>query len=296
MSHIFNGVGVALTTPFTNEDVDYEAFENHIEFLIDNGVKSIIINGTTAENPTLTTEERNTLLECGIKKVNGRVPVIAGTGTNNTQASIDASIKAKELGADAIMLITPYYNKTSQRGLIAHFTKIADEVALPVVLYNVPSRTNMTIDIETVLKLSENPYIVALKDATGDLEYAKTLKQQLPIDFALYSGNDDNMLDYYQLGGAGLISVVANAIPQETQQLYDYVVNDQLEQANTLNRDITELLNHLSVDVNPVPIKLLTSELGFGRYEVRLPLVTLEEQERKVLSEAFTKFKDGVKQ
>ncbi|MCJ1777514.1 4-hydroxy-tetrahydrodipicolinate synthase [Mammaliicoccus sciuri] len=296
MSHIFNGVGVALTTPFTNEDVDYEAFENHIEFLIDNGVKSIIINGTTAENPTLTTEERNTLLECGIKKVNGRVPVIAGTGTNNTQASIDASIKAKELGADAIMLITPYYNKTSQRGLIAHFTKIADEVALPVVLYNVPSRTNMTIDIETVLKLSENPYIVALKDATGDLEYAKTLKQQLPSDFALYSGNDDNMLDYYQLGGAGLISVVANAIPQETQQLYDYVVNDQLVQANTLNREITELLNHLSVDVNPVPIKLLTSELGFGRYEVRLPLVTLEEQERKVLSEAFTKFKDGVKQ
>lgn len=296
MSHIFNGVGVALTTPFTNEDVDYEAFENHIEFLIDTGVKSIIINGTTAENPTLTTEERNTLLECGIKKVNGRVPVIAGTGTNNTQASIDASIKAKELGADAIMLITPYYNKTSQRGLIAHFTKIADEVALPVVLYNVPSRTNMTIDVETVLKLSENPYIVALKDATGDLEYAKTLKQQLPSDFALYSGNDDNMLDYYQLGGAGLISVVANAIPQETQQLYDYVVNDQLEQANTLNRDITELLNHLSVDVNPVPIKLLTSELGFGRYEVRLPLVTLEEQERKVLSEAFTKFKDGVKQ
>ncbi|MCJ0951837.1 4-hydroxy-tetrahydrodipicolinate synthase [Mammaliicoccus sciuri] len=296
MSHIFNGVGVALTTPFTNEDVDYEAFENHIEFLIENGVKSIIINGTTAENPTLTTEERNTLLECGIKKVNGRVPVIAGTGTNNTQASIDASIKAKELGADAIMLITPYYNKTSQRGLIAHFTKIADEVALPVVLYNVPSRTNMTIDIETVLKLSENPYIVALKDATGDLEYAKTLKQQLPSDFALYSGNDDNMLDYYQLGGAGLISVVANAIPQETQQLYDYVVNDQLEQANTLNRDITELLDHLSVDVNPVPIKLLTSELGFGRYEVRLPLVTLEEQERNVLSGAFTKFKDGVKQ
>lgn len=296
MSHIFNGVGVALTTPFTNEDVDYEAFENHIDFLIENGVKSIIINGTTAENPTLTTEERNTLLECGIKKVNGRVPVIAGTGTNNTQASIDASIKAKELGADAIMLITPYYNKTSQRGLIAHFTKIADEVALPVVLYNVPSRTNMTIDIETVLKLSENPYILALKDATGDLEYAKTLKQQLPSDFALYSGNDDNMLDYYQLGGAGLISVVANAIPQETQQLYDYVVNDQLEQANTLNRDITELLDHLSVDVNPVPIKLLTSELGFGRYEVRLPLVTLEEQERNVLSEAFTKFKDGVKQ
>lgn len=256
MSHIFTGVGVALTTPFTNEDVDYEAFENHIEFLIENGVKSIIINGTTAENPTLTAEERNALLECGIKKVNGRVPVIAGTGTNNTQASIEASIKAKELGADAIMLITPYYNKTSQRGLIAHFTKIANEIALPVVLYNVPSRTNMTIEIDTVLKLSENPYIVALKDATGDLEYAKTLKSKLPSDFALYSGNDDNMYDYYRLGGDGLISVVANAIPFETQQLYDYVSNDQLEQATALNAEIVTLLNHLSVDVNPVPIKL----------------------------------------
>ncbi|HCN59788.1 MULTISPECIES: 4-hydroxy-tetrahydrodipicolinate synthase [Mammaliicoccus] len=296
MSHIFTGVGVALTTPFTNEDVDYEAFENHIEFLIDNGVKSIIINGTTAENPTLTAEERKTLLEWGIKKVNGRVPVIAGTGTNNTQASIDESIRAKELGADAIMLITPYYNKTSQRGLIAHFTKIANEVELPVVLYNVPSRTNMTIEIDTVLKLSENPYIVALKDATGDLEYAKSLKEQLPSDFALYSGNDDNMFDYYRLGGEGLISVVANVIPNETQQLYDYVSNDQLDKATTLNEDIVTLLNHLSVDVNPIPIKLLTSELGFGNYEVRLPLVTLDEEERKVLSEAFNTFKDGVKQ
>lgn len=296
MSHIFTGVGVALTTPFTNEDVDYEAFENHIEFLIDNGVKSIIINGTTAENPTLTAEERKTLLECGIKKVNGRVPVIAGTGTNNTQASIDESIKAKELGADAIMLITPYYNKTSQRGLVAHFTKIANEVELPVVLYNVPSRTNMTIEIDTVLKLSENPYIVALKDATGDLEYAKSLKEQLPSDFALYSGNDDNMLEYYRLGGEGLISVVANVIPNETQQLYDYVSNDQLDKATTLNEDIVTLLNHLSVDVNPIPIKLLTSELGFGNYEVRLPLVTLDEEERKALSEAFNTFKDGVKQ
>nr|WP_263313321.1 4-hydroxy-tetrahydrodipicolinate synthase [Mammaliicoccus sp. Marseille-Q6498] len=296
MSHIFTGVGVALTTPFTNNDVDYEAFENHIEFLINNGAKSIIINGTTAENPTLTTEEKNTLLECGIKKINGRVPVIAGTGTNNTQASIEASIKAKDLGADAIMLITPYYNKTSQRGLIAHFTKIATEVELPVVLYNVPSRTNMTIEIDTVLKLSENPYIVALKDATGDLEYAKTLKEKLPSDFALYSGNDDNMFDYYKLGGDGLISVVANAIPYETQQIFDLVTNNELDQAESLYQNVQALLNHLSVDVNPVPIKLLTTELGFGQYEVRLPLVTLEEPEKQTLSNAFAAFKDGVKQ
>ncbi|GGI42130.1 4-hydroxy-tetrahydrodipicolinate synthase [Mammaliicoccus stepanovicii] len=295
MSHIFTGVGVAITTPFTNGDVDYEAFENHIEFLIENGIKNIVINGTTGENPTLTTEEKNTLLERGIKKVNGRIPVIAGTGTNNTKASLEASLKAKELGADAIMLITPYYNKTSQRGLIAHFTSIADEVELPVVLYNVPSRTNMNIDIETVLKLSEHKHIVALKDATGDLEYAKTLKAQLPNDFALYSGNDDNMYEYYKLGGQGLISVVANAIPKETQQLYEDVANDDLVSAEKLNTEILTLLDSLSVDVNPVPIKLLTNELGFGNYEVRLPLVTLDEQERTMLKHSFKTFKDGVK-
>src|SRR5699024_9604118 len=161
-------------------------------------------NETTAETQKITNNEQNQLLEKRIKKVNGRFQVIAGTGTNNTQASIEESLKAKELGADAIMLITPYYNKTSQRGLIAHFTKIANTVELPVVLYNVPSRTNMTIDVETMIKLSENPYIVALKDATGDLEYAQTLKEKLPSDFALYSGNDDNMYDYYKLGGEGL--------------------------------------------------------------------------------------------
>lgn len=296
MSHIFTGVGVALTTPFTEENVDYEAFENHIEFLIENGVQSIVINGTTAENPTLTNDEKNQLLEIGIKKGNGRVPVIAGTGTNNTQASIEASLKAKELGADAIMLITPYYNKTSQRGLIAHFTKIANTVELPVVLYNVPSRTNMTIDVETMIKLSENPYIVALKDATGDLEYAQTLKEKLPSDFALYSGNDDNMYDYYKLGGEGLISVVANAIPQETQKLFDLVQKDDTKTAESLRDQILSLLNDLGVDVNPIPIKLLTSELGFGQYEVRLPLVTLDEQEQQTLSNAFANFKDGVKQ
>lgn len=295
MSHIFTGVGVALTTPFTKDKVDYEAFENHIEFLIENGVRSIIINGTTAESPTLTDGEKYELLERGIKKVNGRVPVIAGTGTNNTNTSIESSLKARELGADAIMLITPYYNKTSQRGLIAHFTKIANEVKLPVVLYNVPSRTNMTIEIDTVIELSENPYIVALKDATGDLNYAKTLKTKLNDNFALYSGNDDNMLEYYQLGGHGLISVVANVIPNETQQLYDLVQTNDVDEYNPLNNKILVLLEQLSVDVNPIPIKLLTSELGFGKYEVRLPLVPLQANEQRVLNDAFTTFKDGVK-
>lgn len=163
MGHIFEGVGVALATPFTHNEVDFDALRRHVKYLLDNNAKSIVVNGTTAENPTLTDEEKDQILEVVVNVVDGRVPVIAGTGTNNTQKSIQASVRAREIGADAIMLITPYYNKTNQRGLIAHFTTIADAVKLPVVLYNVPSRTNMTIDAETVETLSENEYIVALK-------------------------------------------------------------------------------------------------------------------------------------
>ncbi|MDU4450858.1 MAG: dihydrodipicolinate synthase family protein, partial [Staphylococcus lugdunensis] len=164
MAHLFEGVGVALATPFTNNEVDYQALERHVDFLLKNNVKAIIVNGTTAESPTLTDNEKAQVLEAVIKQVNHRVTIIAGTGTNNTAKSIQASLRAKELGADAIMLITPYYNKTNQRGLIKHFETIANEVKLPVVLYNVPSRTNMTINPETVETLSHNDYIIAIKD------------------------------------------------------------------------------------------------------------------------------------
>ena len=176
MAHIFEGVGVALATPFTNNEVDYKALERHVQFLLDNNVKAIIVNGTTAESPTLTEEEKEKVLQAVIKQVNHQVAIIAGTGTNNTAKSIQASLRAKELGVDGIMLITPYYNKTNQRGLIKHFETIANEVKLPVVLYNVPSRTNMTIDPETVETLSHNDYIVAIKDATNDFNYYEEVK------------------------------------------------------------------------------------------------------------------------
>lgn len=212
MPHLFEGVGVALATPFTNNEVDYNALEKHVDFLLDNGVKAIIVNGTTAESPTLTEEEKEQVLESVIKQVNHRVTIIAGTGTNNTAKSIQASQRAKALGADAIMLITPYYNKTNQRGLVKHFETIANEVELPVVLYNVPSRTNMTIEPETVETLSHNQYIVAIKDATNDFEYYEDVKSRInQEEFALYSGNDDNVVEFYQRGGNGVISVIANA-------------------------------------------------------------------------------------
>ncbi|BGE82462.1 4-hydroxy-tetrahydrodipicolinate synthase [Staphylococcus petrasii] len=292
MAHIFEGVGVALDTPFTNNEVDYNALEKHVDFLLENGVQAIIVNGTTAESPTLTEEEKEQVLEAVVKQVDHRVTIIAGTGTNNTAKSIQASQRAKQLGADAIMLITPYYNKTNQRGLIKHFETIANEVKLPVVLYNVPSRTNMTINPETVETLSHNEYIVAIKDATNDFEYYEEVKKRINQDeFALYSGNDDNVVEFYERGGNGVISVIANVIPKEFQALYDAKQSGQ-----DITKDfepIGKLLDALSVDVNPIPIKALTSYLGFGEYELRLPLLPLEVEDAKVLVDAYEQFKAG---
>ncbi|MEB8126520.1 4-hydroxy-tetrahydrodipicolinate synthase [Staphylococcus succinus] len=294
MSHIFEGVGVALTTPFTHNEVDYDALRRHLKYLVENNAKSIVVNGTTAENPTLTEDEKEHILEVVVNYIDGRIPVIAGTGTNNTQKSIQASVRARELGADAIMLITPYYNKTNQRGLIEHFTTIANAVKLPVVLYNVPSRTNMTIEAETVETLSRNEYIIAIKDATNDFDYLKDLKQRLDLDnFALYSGNDDNVIDYFDKGGHGVISVAANVIPKAFQALYD---NKQSgKDVESQFKSIQTVLDALSVDVNPIPIKALTAVEGFGGYEVRLPLVPLEDDDRKVLESVYEQFKAGDK-
>ncbi|HCT0414750.1 TPA: 4-hydroxy-tetrahydrodipicolinate synthase [Staphylococcus pseudintermedius] len=290
MSHIFEGTGVALITPFSNGEVDYEAIKRQVHFLIDNHIQSIVVNGTTAENPTLTDEEKDRILTTVIDENAQRVPIIVGTGTNNTQKSIEASLRAKALGADAIMLITPYYLKTSQRGLVAHFEAIANATELPVVLYNVPSRTNSTIEVDTVVRLSENPYIVALKDATNDFNYLAELQQRLDTDkFALYSGNDDNIVSYYEQGGHGVISVVANVIPNEFQQIYTNV-KDRVARFEP----IATLLDAMSVDINPIPIKYLAALEGFGQYEVRLPLVPLNNEEQQQLKAVYHQFKAGV--
>ena len=292
MTHIFEGVGVALTTPFTNNEVDYGALREHVTYLLENNAKAIVVNGTTAESPTLTDEEKEQVLETVVGLVNGEVPVIAGTGTNNTAKSVAASKRAKELGADGVMLITPYYNKTNQRGLVEHFTTIANEAQIPVVLYNVPSRTNMTIEPETIETLSKNEYIVALKDATNDFDYFEEVKQRVDTDhFALLSGNDDNVVEFYNRGGHGVISVIANVIPRDFQNLYDAKQNgENIEEAF---QPIGRLLDATSIDVNPIPIKALTAVEGFGKYELRLPLVPLPEAERKGLEDAYQSYKAG---
>ena len=290
---IFEGIGVAIPTPLTNDEVDYAAFRKHIEYLIDNNVQAIIINGTTGESPTLSSDEARELLKVGVDTVAGRVPVIAGTGTNSTRASIELSKYAAEIGADALMLITPYYNKSNQSGLYQHFTKIADSTELPVVLYNVPGRTGMTIEPDTVAELSRHPHIVALKDAVGNLEYTKeVLELTSDQNFILYSGNDDNMHDFCQLGGKGLISVVGNIIPGELQEVYESIKNGSGDSQEKFDA-LMPMIEAVQVDVNPIPVKAMTSELGFGNYELRLPLVPLEEEALNEVIQTMRKFKEG---
>lgn len=295
MNPIFEGIGVAMTTPFNNNEVDYDAFRRHIEFLIENDTQALIVNGTTGESPTLSGEEIKTLIKVGIDTVAGRIPVIAGTGTNSTMSSIELSRYAAEAGADGVMLITPYYNKANQRGLIAHFTAIADAIDIPVILYNVPARTGMTIEPETVVELSRHPNIVALKDAVGDLNYTIKLLNMIDHDeFVLYSGNDDNFADFIQLGGKGLISVVGNVIPGELQSVYTRLTAGDHNAKHTFT-SLMPLIEAVQVDVNPIPIKALTSELGFGNYELRLPLLPAEEEMRMEIVEAYEAFKEGSK-
>ena len=294
MSPIFEGIGVAMTTPFRNNQVDYDAFQSHIEYLIDNNVQSLIINGTTGESPTLSPEEIKELLRVGVETAAGRVPVIAGTGTNSTQHSIELSMFAEETGADGVMLITPYYNKSNQRGLIAHFTAIADSINLPVILYNVPGRTGMSIDPETVLELSRHKNIVALKDAVGDLNYTINVLNLVDSEFSLYSGNDDNLTDFTALGGKGLISVVGNVIPGEMQEVYERLKEGDVS-ARQRFASLMPVINAVQIDVNPIPVKALTAELGYGDYELRLPLLPLEEDARQAIVDAFNEFRKGVR-
>lgn len=294
MSMIFEGIGVAMTTPFRNDEIDYDAFREHIEYLIENDVQSLVVNGTTGESPTLSSEEVKSLLSAAVETAAGRVPVVAGTGTNSTKRSIELSQYAEQIGADGVMLITPYYNKSNQRGLVAHFTAIADSINIPVILYNVPARTGMTIEPETIFELSQHENIVALKDAVGDLNYTIKVLNLIDEDFVLYSGNDDNLCDFTALGGRGLISVAGNVIPGELQDVYIRTKNNDLA-ARAAFDAVMPVIDAVQMDVNPIPIKVLTTELGFGNYELRLPLIPIDVVSQKKIKDAFHEFKEGVR-
>ena len=230
---LFKGLAPAVIAPMKADgSLDLDAFDRLIHFLVDNGSQALVINGTTGESPTLTAEEKVTLIEHAVKIANHRVPIIAGTGTNNTAASIKASQEAKAAGADGLLLVTPYYNKASQKSLKAHFEAIVNAVELPAILYNVPGRTGMTIAVDTLVELAKHPYIVGIKDATGNTAYTmEVLAKTQDLDFVVYSGEDGLILPMLASGVMGVISVIGNVFPKATQHLCELIFNQQLEEA-----------------------------------------------------------------
>ena len=294
MTLLFEGVSAAVTTPFKDGEIDLESFKNHLQFLKDNDIQAFIINGTTGEGSTLTDSEKKQTIKTAIDVANKEIPVIATTGSNNTQASIDSSLEAKKLGVDGLLIITPYYNKTTQKGAIAHFTAIAEAlVDLPIIMYDVPARTGMSLEADTVAKLSKIPNIVGLKDATGDLANLTRMQNLVTDDFAFYGGNDDIALPFYAAGGKGLISVVANVIPSEHQKLYELAQNNPKE-AIKLNNLLFPFTDTIGTELNPISIKSVVSHIGFGDYELRLPLVELEDSKVTQLIHSYQSLKEGL--
>lgn len=285
---LFKGSGVALITPFKNDVIDDALFISLIEFHIKHNTDALIIGGTTGESATLSKKEKLHIYKLAVKTSNTRIPIVANTGTYNTKESIELSIKAEQLGVDGLLLVTPYYNKPTQRGLFAHFKAIANAVSIPVILYNVPSRTSVNLEAETTILLSKVPNIVAIKEASGNLTQVKTIIEGVTKDFDVYTGNDDLIYDVLKLGGKGVISVVANILPFETHNLCkQFETNEQ--KALEIQKHLNIFNDVLYIESNPVPVKTVFKLLGIDVGFPRLPLVDMEDSNISILKEAMTK-------
>lgn len=270
---LFKGAGTAIATPFDENGVNVKEFKRLIEFQIEEGIDAIIVCGTTGESSTMTKEEKIAAIECAVKTSNGRVPIIAGTGSNNTAQAIEMSKIAEGLGVDGLLLVTPYYNKTTQKGLIAHYTAIAKEVSLPIVLYSVPSRTGVNIAPETCLELSKIDNIVAIKEASGDLSQIAKIAHLCGENLHIYSGNDDQIVPILSLGGLGVISVLSNVKPKLTHDIVQNFLDGNVKEATKLQLDSIPLINTLFAEVNPIPVKAALNIIGYDFGEPRLPLI-----------------------
>ncbi len=287
---IFTGAGVALVTPFAADGtVDYDVMAQLIEDQIAAGTDALIIAGTTGESSTLTEEEHVEVIRFAVERAAHRVPVIAGTGSNDTAFCIALSQDAERVGADALLLVTPYYNKATQKGLYIHYKAIADAVNLPIILYNVPSRTGVNIEIETVAKLAELPNIVAIKEASGNISYLAKLMERCGDIIDVYSGNDDQIVPMMALGAKGVISVLSNICPKETHDMAMAALQGDYQTAAKLQLDYLSLINALFIEVNPIPVKEAMNLMGMQVGECRLPLCEMEEKNREVLRAALAK-------
>lgn len=287
---LFKGSGVALVTPFNEDGVDFEKLGELIEYHIENNTDALIVCGTTGESTTMSDEEQFAVIDFTVKKVNKRIPVIAGTGSNDTMHSVYLCQEAEKLGADGLLVITPYYNKTNQRGLKLHFETIAASTELPIILYNVPGRTGVNIKPSLIAELAKIENIVAVKEASGDIAQVAEIARLVPEGFAIYSGNDDSILSLLSLGGVGVISVVANICPKETHDLVEKFLNGDVKGSRELQLGMKALIDKLFIEVNPIPVKTAMNILGFEVGDLRLPLAPMEENNLKALRDELVNY------
>ena len=274
---IFRGVATAIITPTTPDGVDYEAFGRLIDWQIEEGINAIVVCGTTGENPTLTDEEHKECIRFCVERVNHRVPVIAGTGSNDTAHAIEMTKYACSVGADAILVVTPYYNKATQAGLVQMYYAIADASTVPMIVYNVPSRTGCGINPETYVELAKHPRIAAIKEANGDISKIAKTAQLLNGAMDIYSGNDDQIVPIMSLGGIGVISVLSNVAPAKTVKICDRWFSGDVEGARELQLELLPLINALFCEVNPIPVKAGMAAMGWCENFLRLPLTPMSE-------------------
>lgn len=288
---LFTGSGTALVTPFKADlSIDFETIEKLVEYQIENGTDAIIACGTTGESSTMSTEEHLKTIEFILEKVNGRIPVIAGTGSNDTTYCVELSLKAKELGVQGLLLVTPYYNKTSQKGLIEHFTYVADNVKMPCIVYNVPGRTGLNILPDTYYVLSKNQYIVATKEANGNVSAAMKTMSLCGDNLHVYSGDDIQTFPLIALGAKGIISVFSNALPKEMSQLAHAVLDGNLAKGREITNKYYEFFEKLAIDVNPMPVKEAMNQMGLIQSGCRMPLTDMSDENKKTITTLLTKY------
>ena len=280
---VFKGVATALITPFNEKGVDFDALERIIEQQIEGGINALVICGTTGEKATLNDEEHVQILRHAVKAASGRVPIIAGTGSNDTAHAVWMTKEAGDVGCDAALVCTPYYNKTTQKGLVTMFTTIADASDVPIILYNVPSRTGVGIEPETYIPLAEHPKIAGIKEANGDISKIAKTMAYVGDKIALYSGNDDQVVPIMSLGGLGVISVLSNVMPAKTVEMCDKWFAGDTKGAAELQLKLLPLANALFSEVNPIPVKAAMAALGLCENRVRLPLVPMEKAHEEIM-------------
>lgn len=287
---IFRGAATALITPFDERGaVDYAAFARLIDFQISGGIDALVICGTTGEGSTLTDEEHRECIRFAVEHIAGRVPVIAGTGSNDTDYANSLSKYACEVGADALLLVTPYYNKATPRGLIKSFLDTAEKTDRPIILYNVPSRTGVNITLPVYRELAKHERIVAVKEASGNLSQVAQIAAELSDDLAVYSGNDDQIVPILSLGGQGVISVLSNVMPRETHDICQKFFDGDVAGSRELQLKYLELINNLFIEVNPIPVKTACGMMGMCGDSMRLPLCEMEESNRQKLAASMKK-------